>query len=182
MKMPFPPDTPYDNHDHLQTLCELKAGAESAQELGAQIVALPARHFQKIPLEGQLLAAIVEARRLTGGEAKRRQGQFIGKLMRSVDLEPLRQALAGLHTPDPVLVAEAKHAQEWSDRLATEDGTAVEAFLQVAARADRTRLSQLIRQLRKDQKSLKPSRAQRELLSYVHGELTRGPELDELSA
>ncbi|WP_428332133.1 ribosome biogenesis factor YjgA [Novosphingobium sp.] len=174
MKKPFAPDTPYDNHDDLQTLSEMKEGAESVQELGAQIVALSARQLQKIPLEGALQDAIMEARRLTGGEAKRRQIQFIGRLMRSIDAEPLRLAVAALRFPDPQVAAQQRQVQQWVERFLNEGAAAIDGFLQVANVADRTQLSQVVRQARKDHATQKAARAQLQLSKYIDAQLNSG--------
>lgn len=65
------------------------------QTLGAELVALPVDRVKKIDIPENLRDAVREAQRmLRSDEAKRRQMQYIGKLMRSVDVEPIRQALA----------------------------------------------------------------------------------------
>jgi ribosome-associated protein len=72
-----------------------KRAMEELQELGEELVALPADRVKKIDLPEELRDAIVAAQRMPRhDEAKRRQMQYIGKLMRSVDIEPIRAALA----------------------------------------------------------------------------------------
>jgi ribosome-associated protein len=74
-----------------------KREMHSLQDLGAQLLALTPGQLEKFPVPEELLAAIAEARRLTRKkEALRRQMQYIGKLMRSVDPEPIRAQLAAL--------------------------------------------------------------------------------------
>jgi ribosome-associated protein len=63
------------------------------QELGAELVLLDPSRLAKLDLPEALADAIALARRLTRHEAKRRQMQYIGRLMRDVDPEPLREAL-----------------------------------------------------------------------------------------
>ncbi len=63
------------------------------QELGAELVLLDPSRLEKLDLPEALADAIALARRLTRHEAKRRQMQYIGRLMRDVDPEPLREAL-----------------------------------------------------------------------------------------
>jgi ribosome-associated protein len=147
MKTSFSPDTPYETHDDLLTLTELKAQADAVQRLGAEIVALTDRQLRRVPLEGPLQAAILAARRLCHERgAKRRQLQFVGKLMRGVDTEPLRRALEDIRAGRPFVSEAAARAQTWAERLLADGGPGIEAFLQEAPAADRTRLAQLVRQ------------------------------------
>ena len=68
---------------------------EELQVLGEDLVALPADRVRKIELPEDLRAAVREAQRMTRhDDARRRQMQFIGRLMRDVDPEPIREALA----------------------------------------------------------------------------------------
>jgi ribosome-associated protein len=69
------------------------------QKIGEVLVNLPATQLAKIPLEGSLLDAVTEARTLKSHGARSRQMQYIGKLMRNVEVEPIEAALAKLHLP-----------------------------------------------------------------------------------
>lgn len=72
-----------------------KRAMEELQVLGEDLVALPADRVRKIELPEDLRAAVREAQRMTRhDDARRRQMQFIGRLMRDVDPEPIREALA----------------------------------------------------------------------------------------
>jgi ribosome-associated protein len=72
-----------------------KRAAHAAQKLGEQLVHMRVQDLTGLPLTEDLRSAIAEARRLTSRGARARQLQFIGKLMRDVDLEALEAALAG---------------------------------------------------------------------------------------
>ena len=63
------------------------------QELGAALVELSAAHLGRMTLPEELARAVREARRIRSHEAKRRQVQFIGRLMRGLDAEPIRAQL-----------------------------------------------------------------------------------------
>ncbi len=72
-----------------------KRAMEELQVLGEDLVARPADRVRKIELPEDLRAAVREAQRMTRhDDARRRQMQFIGRLMRDVDPEPIREALA----------------------------------------------------------------------------------------
>jgi ribosome-associated protein len=71
-----------------------KRAAHAAQKLGEQLVRMRTQDLATLPLPEDLREAIAEARRLTGHGALARQHQYIGKLMRDIDLAALENALA----------------------------------------------------------------------------------------
>ncbi|RYG81121.1 DUF615 domain-containing protein, partial [bacterium] len=73
-----------------------KREALGLQKLGEELVALRAEDLATLPLDESLRDAIDEARRLTSRGALARQRQYIGKLMRDVDVDRIREALLGL--------------------------------------------------------------------------------------
>ena len=66
------------------------------QKLGEELVTLRESELLSIPLDEDLLEAVQEARRIKAHGALRRQKQYIGKLMRHVDPEPITAALERL--------------------------------------------------------------------------------------
>ena len=72
-----------------------KQAMEDLQDLGEELVALSSDRIKKIDIPENLRDAVKAAQRMTRqDEAKRRQMQYIGKLMRSVDVDPIREALS----------------------------------------------------------------------------------------
>ncbi len=66
------------------------------QKLGEQLIALKTSELQEIGLDEELLEAVLDAREIKAHSALRRQKQYIGKIMRRVDAEPIRAAIARL--------------------------------------------------------------------------------------
>ena len=64
------------------------------QKLGEQLLTLRESDLHQIDLDAELLEAVLEARRIKSHGALRRQKQYIGKLMRRIDPEPIRTAIA----------------------------------------------------------------------------------------
>lgn len=168
MKTSFPPDTPYDSHDDLLTLTELKEQAFASQDLGLQIVNLTERQLRYVPLEGELRDAIIEARRLTHRGALTRQLRFIGKIIRKVDTAALQRGLEDARSSKPYVSPLRALATQWAKRLSV-GHEAIGEFLTLVPQADRTRLSQLIRQQAKNSRQNKADAGA--LLAYVEGEL-----------
>lgn len=66
------------------------------QKLGEELITLKESELASLPLDENLLEAVLEARQMKAHGALRRQKQYIGKLMRHVDPEPIRAEMAKL--------------------------------------------------------------------------------------
>jgi len=87
-------DSPDFDQDERPSRSARKRAAEALQKLGVKLIALRDAELDALTLPEELLAAIHEARRLNSRAALARQRQYIGKLMRDVDPEPIERALA----------------------------------------------------------------------------------------
>jgi ribosome-associated protein len=143
-----------------------KREVEALQKLGAGLVDLPPAQLDAMALPAALDAAVREAQRITSHEARRRQIQYIGKIMRSVDPEPVRAALAAVAGQSAAARVRQRQLESWRERLIGDD----EALTEFAAwqpRADLQALRALIRNARKEIAEGKPPRAQRELFRFI---------------
>lgn len=66
------------------------------QKLGEELITLKDSDLEGLPLDDSLREAVLEARKIKAHGALRRQKQYIGKLMRHIDAEPLRAEMAKL--------------------------------------------------------------------------------------
>ncbi|WP_417344953.1 ribosome biogenesis factor YjgA [Ferrimonas sp.] len=149
---------------------ELKREAEQLQKIGNEIVALGKNDLAKVPMDEELEDAVALAQRLKGkNEAHRRQLQFVGKLLRSRDPEPLVAALDKIRNKHNQANQEFHKMEQWRDRLIAEGDDAMqELFAEVPAMAEeRQRVRQLIRQAAKEAKASKPPKSSRELFKLV---------------
>ena len=143
-----------------------KEEVEELQRLGAALVALPARELDALDLPAVLLAAVREAQRITSHGAKRRQVQFIGKVMRKVDPAPVRAAVAAISGLSAAARARQKRLEQWRERLIADDAALTE-FAGAHVGADLQGMRTLIRNARKEIAQSKPPRAQRELFRVL---------------
>jgi ribosome-associated protein len=104
-----------------------KRDMHALQDLGAELVALDAKRLATLDLPERLVDAIALARTITRHEARRRQMQYIGRLMRDVDPEPLRVALATWARGSHAERAQFALVERWRDRVLQEPG-GVNAF------------------------------------------------------
>ena len=72
---------------------QLKREMTALQDLGAELVELSRDRLAKIEMPERLRDALLDAQRFTKHEARRRQMQYIGKIMRDIDAAPLRAAM-----------------------------------------------------------------------------------------
>lgn len=136
------------------------------QDLGAALVKLSDGQLSRVPMPEDLAAAVHEARRISSHEGKRRQVQYIGRLMRSVDPEPIRAALAEFEGQSAGTRAKQAQLERWRTRL-IEDDEALTEYAAAHPGADLQALRTLIRNARKEIAETKPPRAQRELFRLL---------------
>ena len=144
---------------------QLKAEADEKQALGEALLTLRADLMARLDLPDKLIDAIAEAKKITNFEGKRRQMQFIGKLMRPLDAEPIREAINEQLNGSAELTLALHEAEQWRDRLVAEDD-ALGPWLQQHPATDSQQLRALIRQARKDAKPEKPGEAPRHGKAY----------------
>ncbi|MHB1949706.1 MAG: ribosome biogenesis factor YjgA [Gammaproteobacteria bacterium] len=139
-----------------------KRDMQALQKIGETLVGLPDVQLDKIPLSGRLLDAVMEARSLKSFEAKRRQMQYIGKLMRDVDPTPIEEALTKIQFKHQQNKAQFHKIERWRDGLIAEGDKLLEEFLNQYPQTDRQQLRQLIRNAQQ-----KKSGADTELFRYL---------------
>lgn len=137
------------------------------QKIGETLVDMPQSQLDKIPLPDELMQAIMVARQLKSREAKRRQLQLVGKLMRHVEVAPIQAAIKNVASIKNQATAAFHQAEEWRERLIHEGDIAIQAFLGLYPEADRQNLRQLTRQAQQNRKSGKNTGAEKALFRYI---------------
>ncbi|CAH6853881.1 DUF615 domain-containing protein YjgA [Vibrio chagasii] len=145
---------------------EMKTDMEALQKLGEELVALKPSVLEKFPLSEDLALAIKDAQRFKN-EAKRRQLQYIGKIMRNIDPEPIQAALDKVRNKHSQATAELHKLEQLRDRIVEEGDAAISEVMEMYPEADRQRLRQLARQANKEKKANKPAKAFREIFQIL---------------
>jgi ribosome-associated protein len=144
-----------------------KRAMEALQALGEALAALPAERLEKIALPEDLREAIGALRRLSRqDEARRRQMQYIGRLMRRVDGEPIRAALAGARGDSAAATARLRRIERLRDALLA-DETALSEIAALHPGIDLQRLRSLRRAALKEKESGKPPRNYRAIFRML---------------
>ena len=149
---------------------DAKRESEELQQLGQQLLELRGDLFKPLPLPDKLADALADAKRITNFEGKRRQMQFIGKLMRKLDddtVAAIEAALEEQRKPSARETLALHQAEQWRDRLIADDG-ALTDWMQAAPETEVQPLRALIRQARKDAQGVteRPGEAQRHGKAY----------------
>jgi ribosome-associated protein len=152
--------------DDLPSKTKKKQEMHALQKVGAALVELSAAHLAHMTLPEALAQAVHEARRIRSHEARRRQMQLIGRLMRELDPEPIRAQLAAVEGGSAAERARHQRLEHWRARLMEDDGALTE-FASEHRVADLQNLRALLRNARKEQKDGKPPRAFRELFRVL---------------
>lgn len=121
-----------------------KREADAAQALGTRLIAVKESELAALGLPEKLFDAIMLAKRITSRGGLARQRQFIGKLMRDIDLAPI-EGLLGQKSRDAAMDAEKhKRVEAWRTRLLTEGPAALDELIEWCPAADRKAVQALI--------------------------------------
>lgn len=159
-----------DDPDTPKSKSQRKREVNALQDLGTALEALPKDKLAKVPLPEKLVDALREAKRTTAHEGKRRQMQYIGKLMRrEEDAEPIRRAVTDLQLGRAQDSLALHEAERWRAELLASDGALTRWAAQHPG-SDTQQLRSLVRAARKDA-ALEPGkrsgRAFRELFQFI---------------
>ncbi len=163
--------SPSDGHeddvlDQLPSKTQLKKQMHDLQDVGARLVALGEGQLQELDLPERLLDAIHECKRIHKFGAQRRQMQFIGKLMRDVEVGPIIAKLEVWNGTSRQHTAWLHLIERWRDRLLETDDALTE-LLVTHPHADAQRLRTLIRNAHKEKALNKPPKSYRELFQVL---------------
>ena len=175
------PDDDLDAHDERPSKTQRKKEMHELQALGEALVEMPDDRLDKLELPDSLRDALREYKRTRSHEGRRRQMQFIGKLMRRVDADPIREAVADMQlgrAKDSLALHQAEH---WRAELIAGDD-AVTRWMSEHPACDVQQLRNLVRAARKDAAvapERRSGRAYRELFQFIKPLLEQQEPADE---
>ncbi|MBN8507401.1 MAG: DUF615 domain-containing protein [Burkholderiales bacterium] len=171
MPRPLPP--PAAAPDRAPSKTQRKRASHELQRLGEALAQLPDDRLAPLALPEGLHDALAEYRRTRSHEGRRRQLQYVGKLMREVDPEPLREAVAGSRLGSARETLRLHEAERWRDALLADDA-ALADWLQAQPGNDAQRLRSLLRAARREAAlpaERRNPRPYRELYRFIHDAL-----------
>ena len=163
---------------------DLKKHSDRLQDIGEQMLTLRADLMARLDLSEKLTDALAEVKRITNFEGRRRQMQFVGKLMRALPedtVAAIEAAIEEQHKPSARETQRLHQAEQWRDLLIADD-EALTRWLALDPGADVQQLRTLIRQARKDAsavqerpgEAVRHGKAYREIFQTVKAALSRG--------
>ncbi|EMF0917729.1 MULTISPECIES: ribosome biogenesis factor YjgA [Providencia] len=145
---------------------EIKRDAEVLKKLGAELVELSKNELERIPLDAQLLDTIELAQKIKR-EGRRRQLQYIGKLLRSRDVDPITEALDKLKNRHNQQVVILHKLEDLRTRLIENGDDVIEEVVALFPHTDRQQLRALVRNAKKEREGNKPPKAFRQVFQYL---------------
>jgi ribosome-associated protein len=143
-----------------------KREAASLQELGVKLAALPDQEIKALDLPENLFIALRDLRRLPSHGAQVRQRQYIGKLMRKIDPEPVLAKLAERKQRHDVEIRHFQQIERWRDRLLSEPA-ALDELLEEYPSADRAALTRLLEKAERERLEQRSPVGARELFAFL---------------
>lgn len=163
---PPPSTAPGDDTEGPVSKSERKRQAHRLQSLGRALTELKPSDLDELDLPEKLRSALADYQRFPSHEARRRQLQFIGRLMRDVDPEPLQTALDTLRGQSAAAQYEFHQAESWRERLLQEPQALTE-FLEAYPGSDGQQLRHRIQQVQKAKSEEQRKTAYRTLFRFV---------------
>src|SRR6202161_1862279 len=133
-------DTSGESEEQRRSKAARKREAASLQELGIKLSALPDQEIKALDLPDSLFVALRDLRRLPSHGAQVRQRQYIGKLMRNIDPEPVLAKLAERKQRHDLEIRQFQEIERWRDRLLSEPASGLDELLRAYPQADRAAL------------------------------------------
>ncbi len=162
------PSAPTAESSDIPSKSALKRQMTALQKLGESLADLSDRQLSKMPIDDdRLLTAIQEVREIRTHSARRRHLQYIGKLMRDIDTEPMADALASLHRESQSRNADFHRLEDLRQTVLEGGVDGVEKILAQWPQADRQHLRALLRQHQREVQQGKPPAASRKLFRYL---------------
>jgi len=146
---------------------QMKRDMLALQALGEKLVALSADQLAQLDLPEILTSALLQAKQIKQHGAKRRQFQYIGRLMRDVNSEDILAQYENITQQSAQAIQQLHKIEKWRERLLEQGDEAIQALIEEFPDLDRNQLRQLIRTARQEQAQNKPPRAYRKIFQLI---------------
>jgi ribosome-associated protein len=167
-------DSHYDNQGEVSK-SQRKRDMQALKRLGAELLDFSDDALRQLMLPEVLLDALRAARHISSNGARRRQMQYIGKLMQSIDAAPVIQAIEDKKSQHAIHTREFHLIETLRNQLLAGGDDALPAVMAEFPTADRQHLRKLVRKARKEQQTRQPPHSARLLFRYLR-ELQQEPD------
>jgi len=151
--------------EHLKSKTQLKKEADDVQTLGVEIAQLPKQKITSLSLPDVAKEAIIFYQNIKKNSAKRRQAQYIGKILRGLDLSQVNEELNAIKNISKLRIKLEHEAERWREKLISSP-TALDEFIN-QYQPDMSSLNQTISNARKESLTDKKSKNYRNLYRLI---------------
>ena len=141
--------------------------ALEVRALASQLISLSQSRLAEVPLDEQLRAEIDRARSIRSNVARKRQLQYVAKLLRRDELDPILDSLDSFENEARQLTARQHRVEAWRDLLIESGDAAVGALLEIRRDADAQAIRQLVRNARREAEKNKPPSSARAMFRLL---------------
>lgn len=156
-----------DPASELTSKSQRRRDALEVKSLASRLISLSPALLAQVPLDESSRAAIGDARRIRSNVARKRQLQFVAKLLRRSDPDPIRQALETIGADARQHSGRQHRAEAWRDHLLETGDSAISELLRQRHDADAQPLRQLMRKAHQEADAGKPPAAARALFRML---------------
>ena len=139
---------------------------DGLKKLGDRLTQLSADHLAKVE-DDQVREAVKAAGKITKGNAKKRQIQYIAKLLSRIDVDPIKKIIGTLDASSAAYIHKFHQLESWRERLVNGDSEVLSEVLDVSPQADRQRLRHLVRKARDERETGQQTTHFRRLFQFL---------------
>ena len=157
----------FNDDSEYKSKTRLKKEMHALQDLGAQLLELPAAAYKKMPIPEELDEAISAMRKIKSHPARRRQMQYIGKVMREIDAAPIQKAYDDWKNGNKQIAREFQQLEQLRDDLLAAKPGVLESLIEECPDCDIQQLRQLVRLAQQERNLQKPPKHFRKLFQLL---------------
>ncbi len=159
---------PEDDEEDIKSRTQIKREMEALQDLGKKLTELKKEQLKEVPMGEDLRAAIdLYRNNITQREARRRQMQYIGKLMRAEDADAMQAVLDKYDSSSKAFAQSIHELEAWRTRLIDEGNQAMTDFIEKHPSVDVQQLRNLVRNAKKDVENNKNKGSAKKLFQFL---------------
>jgi ribosome-associated protein len=163
----IPAGTQGDATDLLPSKTKRKQEADRIKTLAKTLLALSASKLQRIPLDPDMREELMDARKIRSNVARKRQMQFVAKLLRRTDTTPVLDALDAMENEGRLLTARHHRAEMWRDHLLATGDEGLSQLLTARHDVDIPAVRTLLRNAQREAAKGKPTTSSRTLFRLL---------------
>ena len=164
--MPDEPHAP-GNIDIVKSRSQVKREMTALQKTGERLATLSAEQINAISMPDDLREAVLSAKKIKSRGARKRQFQFIGALMRKIDVDPINRALHEIDRGRCVKDSDFHMIEKWRDGLVNGLDTPIGEIMEKFPGAESGKIRQLVRNAKKELSEGMPPKSARALFRYI---------------